>query len=186
MGRKTGIAIVSILLGCGMNKDYRDSRNDPNDWDLRGINQEADDGPFAAIGSVLRHPRCANCHPEGDRPLQGAGKPHGLGVVSSSVCGDCHGERNRGPIPGSVNWKMPPRDVPMVFHGQSDYTLCAQWHDPQKNGGRTLESQLLHVKEDETVRAAFHPPATLESPPLSHGTFIEAIEAWLAAGALCP
>jgi hypothetical protein len=34
---------------------------------------------FGEIGKLLTHPRCMNCHPAGDHPLQGADKhEHGL------------------------------------------------------------------------------------------------------------
>src|SRR5687768_14998959 len=36
---------------------------------------------FVEAGKVLLHPRCVNCHPAGDRPLQGdAGALHEPGV----------------------------------------------------------------------------------------------------------
>ena len=31
---------------------------------------------FTEAGKVLQHPRCLNCHPDGDRPTQGDGYPH--------------------------------------------------------------------------------------------------------------
>lgn len=56
---------------------------------------------FVEAGKVLRHPRCLNCHPDGDRPSQGTGYPHqppvqrgadGHGVVAMR-CVTCHQKR---------------------------------------------------------------------------------------------
>jgi hypothetical protein len=53
---------------------------------------------FTEVGKLLTHPRCLNCHPAGDQPLQGAehrihwppAKRAGLG----DTCVACHTDRN--------------------------------------------------------------------------------------------
>src|ERR687887_1533810 len=58
---------------------------------------------FAEAAKVLTHPRCMNCHPATDRPLQGNDQhPHrppalrgdaGAGTAANA-CTTCHTERN--------------------------------------------------------------------------------------------
>jgi len=55
---------------------------------------------FAEIGKVLTHPRCMNCHPAGEHPLQGADHHEHKPVVWRSdtgnfgtPCGECHTSR---------------------------------------------------------------------------------------------
>ena len=41
---------------------------------------------FATVARVLQSPRCQNCHPAGDRPLQGdRGRPHRMNISRTSV-----------------------------------------------------------------------------------------------------
>ncbi|MGA2921529.1 MAG: hypothetical protein ABSE28_10515 [Candidatus Sulfotelmatobacter sp.] len=64
----------------------------------------SDDGAlFTALVPVLRHPRCMNCHSQGDYPRQGDdGHPHTMNVRRGSVgfgatsekCNTCHQDHN--------------------------------------------------------------------------------------------
>jgi len=51
---------------------------------------------FDTVYQVLLHPRCANCHPAGDAPLQfDDGRPHGQNITHRSEanglpCASCH------------------------------------------------------------------------------------------------
>ncbi len=58
---------------------------------------------FEEAGKVIQHPRCVNCHPAGDHPLQGmAMGPHeppvrrGEGDIGAPgmMCSTCHGAAN--------------------------------------------------------------------------------------------
>src|SRR5437764_11472218 len=58
---------------------------------------------FREALKVIANPRCMNCHPAGDRPLQGADShPHlppvkrgpDGGGVPGNYCGACHTDRN--------------------------------------------------------------------------------------------
>jgi hypothetical protein len=87
---------------------------------------------FEMVRSVLQHPRCQNCHPAGDAPLQGdEGRVHnqniqrgpdGKGMVGAN-CTTCHGEANPPDSfgehvpPGIDDWHMPPPQNRMVFVG---------------------------------------------------------------------
>src|SRR5882672_5102243 len=95
---------------------------------------------FETVGQVLQHPRCQNCHPPGDAPLQGDdGRVHaqnvrrgqdGRGNVGEE-CTTCHGPANppsaygaRVP-PGSEElWRMPEEHTKLVFVGLAPHALC--------------------------------------------------------------
>ena len=55
---------------------------------------------FDDVYKVLQHPRCLNCHPSGDAPLQSdESKPHAMNITRASVeagleCAACHQEKN--------------------------------------------------------------------------------------------
>ena len=56
---------------------------------------------FADVYKVLQHPRCLNCHPSGDAPLQNDdSKPHAMNITRASVdagleCAACHQEKTK-------------------------------------------------------------------------------------------
>jgi len=83
---------------------------------------------FAEAAKVITNPRCVNCHPAGDRPLQG-NDPHphepnvqrgpaGIGVAGNT-CQACHTDRNfpladgasYQSIPGHVRWSLAPIEM---------------------------------------------------------------------------
>jgi hypothetical protein len=153
---------------------------------------------FADVAKVLLSPRCRNCHPAGDRPLQGdAGRPHAMNISRASVdaglaCTACHQVRNadlfgprRGP-PGAPHWGLPPADTPMVFQGKTAAALCAQLKDPARNGRRSLAQLLEHVTRDPLVLWAWQPGGARTRPPVSHDAFVAAFAAWVAADGACP
>jgi hypothetical protein len=147
---------------------------------------------------VLQSPRCNNCHPTGDRPLQGdQGKPHAQNVSRASVaaglpCGTCHQERNSDAIgiaggpPGAPGWALPPADTPMVFQARAPGALCEQLKDPKQNGGKTLAQLLEHVAHDPLVLWGWKPGGKRSLPPLSHDRFVAAFTTWVGSGGACP
>jgi mono/diheme cytochrome c family protein len=159
---------------------------------------EAGKRAFAEIVRVLQSPRCQNCHPAGDRPLQtDAGVPHRMNISRRSAdaglpCGACHQERNSealgiaGGPPGAPHWGLPPAATPMVFEGRSPRALCQQLGDPAQTGGRDLQELLAHVSDDPLVTWAWRPGGTRTKPPLTHAAFVSAFRTWVAAGGPCP
>jgi hypothetical protein len=108
---------------------------------------------FAEAGKVLQHPRCLNCHPDGDRPSQGNGYPHqppvqrgadGLGVTAMR-CPACHQATNFEPgrVPGHPQWHLAP--VSMAWQGRSLAEVCAQVKDSARNGGQGLPEIIEHM-----------------------------------------
>jgi hypothetical protein len=148
---------------------------------------------FVQVASVLQSPRCRNCHPAGDRPLQtDAGRPHRMNVSRRSVadgltCSTCHQPRNtEGGPPGAPRWGLPPQDTPMVFEGKSLTELCRQLDDPAQTRGRDLAALLAHVSSDPLVLWAWKPGGHRTTPPLSHDDFVAAFRIWVDAGGPCP
>jgi alcohol dehydrogenase (cytochrome c) len=160
---------------------------------------------WAAVYSVLTHPRCINCHTMTDYPRQGDDRhPHIYGVVRGpddmgsmvARCASCHMATNNAAtgIPGRPGWKVAPLSmawesspgIPMTGH-----ELCIMLKDPKRNGHRNLAALLDHVETEHLVLWAWDPgtrpngkPRT--KPPLSHAEFVAAFKGWEDAGAPCP
>ena len=153
---------------------------------------------FIEIARVLQSPRCMNCHPAGDRPLQGDDHhPHAQNISRKSVadgvpCTTCHQARNadelgveNGP-PGAPNWGLPPADMPMVFEGKTPSQLCAQLKDPAQNHNRSLAQLLDHSTNDPIVLWGWHPGGKRTLPPMSHDAFVAAVTTWVNGDGACP
>src|SRR5258706_10442839 len=116
------------------------------------VSEAAGLAAFDTMRGVFQHPRCQNCHPSGDAPLQGDnGQVHNQNVlrgpdgagVAGLLCTTCHGAANPPASygvhipPGTTKpWRMPGAAMPMVFVGQTPAALCAQLKDHARNGGR--------------------------------------------------
>jgi len=155
-------------------------------------------GAWEVIYKVLQHPRCLNCHPAGNSPLQGdASLPHGQNVQRGPMgrgryalrCDSCHQESNQPGAhlpPGAPNWHLPRRDEPLVFEGRSPGELCRQLKDPAQNGHKTPEALFLHMAEDPLVLWGWDPgegrtPVSVPRPEL-----VAAMRAWVDGGCECP
>jgi hypothetical protein len=151
-------------------------------------------GSFAPIASVLMSPRCLNCHQDqsprqGDarivhQPLVVRGKNgHGAPTLP---CQTCHQETNTagGFVPGVKDWQLAP--LSMLWEGRTPVQICEQMKDPARNGGRRTGEQVIeHMKSDPQVLWAWNPGTGRTPPPLSHDEFVQALEAWVAAGMPC-
>jgi hypothetical protein len=150
---------------------------------------------FSEAARVLLHPRCANCHPAGDVPVQGeAGRAHDPPVtrggddrgVPAMRCGGCHQERNLAyaRVPGAPDWRLAPRK--MAWLGQSPRAICEQLKDRARNGGRSLEQIGEHVAHDALVAWGWAPGADRAPAPGTQAQLASLIDAWRKAGAHCP
>ncbi len=152
---------------------------------------------FEKVYRVLMSPRCMNCHPSGDIPLQGddshlhemlpkRGKD-GKGLFAMK-CGNCHQSANTPGMhtpPGNADWHLPPADMRMVFQGKTATELAKQLVDPKQNGNKSMK-QLLEHSEDGLVRWGWNPGAGRTLPPMSHAEFKKAWETWINNGAYAP
>ncbi len=148
---------------------------------------------FGEMSKVLQHPRCVNCHPAGESPLQGNDMlVHQPLVVRGEDghgapglhCDACHGEANFQNVPGVVGWHLAP--ATMAWEGKSTREICEQLKDPQRNGGLDLEGLIQHIEEDALVGWGWNPPKHLEPAPGNQALLGDLTRAWVASGAHCP
>ena len=167
---------------------------------LLGLSARADaprDGVagFMTLYKVLEGPRCMNCHPAGDAPLQlDTSVPHAQNITRRSTkngltCATCHRDRN-GWLPhlppGAPKWDLPPAATPMVFQGRTPAQLCAQLKDPAQTKGRDLAGLIDHVANDPLVGWGWNPGPGRTPVPVPRADVVAAMRAWAAAGAPCP
>ncbi len=153
---------------------------------------------FLEVHKVFTSPRCQNCHPAGDAPLQGddshvhlqnvkRGKDgHG---VSAMRCETCHQTTNLAGEhmpPGNPKWGLPSPEHKMVFVGRTPADLCRQLRDPKQTGGRSLQQLLEHVADDELVGWGWNPGDGRALPPLSRQDTVAQMKIWIDGGAACP
>jgi len=152
---------------------------------------------FKKVYRVLMSPRCMNCHPAGNIPLQGDDSHlhtmnpqrgiEGKGVFAMK-CANCHQPTNtpgKNTPPGNPNWHLPPANMKMVFQGKTPYQLAKQLVDPKQNGNKDMKKLLEHA-DDGLVLAGWNPGEGRTLPPISHAEFKEAWTTWLNTGAYAP
>jgi len=150
---------------------------------------------FVEAARVITHPRCTNCHPDGDAPHQGMEMrlhdppvvrgPADTGVPGNE-CVTCHQDRNQDlvRVPGAPNWHLAPRS--MAWDGKSHGYICNQLKDPVRNGGKTLAQIVEHSAHDKLVGWGWFPGAERAPAPGTQEQFGELMAAWVATGAECP
>ena len=150
---------------------------------------------FGEAAKVITHPRCVNCHPAGDRPLQGEdGQPHLPLVVrgpdghgaTGMRCTNCHGPANydTARVPGHLLWHVAP--IEMAWADKSLGEICQQIKDPKRNGGKTMQELVHHMAEDSLVGWGWNPGAGREPAPGTQKEFGALVAAWAESGAACP
>ena len=150
---------------------------------------------FMEVGKVLTSPRCVNCHPAGDRPLQGDAHrlhqppvergPDGFGTVTMR-CATCHQGANFDPagVPGNPHWHLAPRE--MAWQDKTVGEICTQIKDPARNGGRSLQEILTHMSTDSLVGWAWAPGFGRAPAPGTQQELGALLDAWIKTGAMCP
>lgn len=157
---------------------------------------------FEEAGKVIQHPRCVNCHPATERPLQGMSMhPHqppvfrgdgGMGVVGMQ-CNTCHSEQNTPvvgqadtlkSIPGNPAWHLAP--IEMAWEGKTLGQICVQLKDPKRNGDKTMDEIVEHMAKDDLVGWGWNPGEGREPVPGTQEEFGKIIRAWVDTGAVCP
>jgi hypothetical protein len=149
---------------------------------------------FLEATRVMLHPRCANCHPNGDTPAQGdhgmahdppvtRGDDHG---VVGLMCTSCHQDHNLelARVPGAPKWALAPRE--MAWVGRTPAQICAQVKDTKRNGGKSLAQIVEHSAHDELVAWGWAPGSGRVPAPGSQKAFGALIAAWVETGAQCP
>ena len=150
---------------------------------------------FLEASRVFLHPRCVNCHPSGDVPLQGMqlalhDPPAQRGPADRGVpgmeCASCHQDRNQAlnRVPGAPNWHLAPIEAAWV--GKSAAHICEQLKDPARNGGKSLPQIVDHNAHDALVAWGWAPGADREPAPGTQDQFGALVAAWVETGAHCP
>ena len=156
---------------------------------------------FEEIGKLLTHPRCMNCHPAGEHPIQGAEhREHAPPVwrentatgAIGTTCAACHTEANftvtegatYQSIPGRPRWGLAP--LSMAWEGKSIADICRQLKDKNLNGGRDLALLQEHIAKDDLVAWGWTPGPGREPAPGSQAEAGKLTQAWIDSGAECP
>lgn len=165
-----------------------------SDFDAIKNKKERSLALFQEAGKVIQHPRCVNCHPAGDRPLQKNGRLHEPMVmrgadghgVPALTCDSCHHDANYDPagVPGHPKWHLAP--LSMAWEGKSLGEICEQIKDRSRNGNLSLEQLHHHMAEDSLVGTGWNPGLGREPVPGTQAEFGALIKAWIDTGAVCP
>jgi hypothetical protein len=155
-------------------------------------------GYFLQIATVLKFPRCLNCHTATDFPRQDDDRHRHIMLVARGVdnrgspalrCNTCHGNTNSpAGVPGNPNWHLAP--LTMEWETLSDGEICRSLTDP-KRGNMTLAQLVHHLGEDPLVGWAWDPGMDLNGkprrkPPLSREELMRVVHQWIDTGAACP
>jgi mono/diheme cytochrome c family protein len=153
---------------------------------------------FLQAYKVLMHPRCMNCHPVGDRPLQGDDSHiHTMNVqrghdgkgLYAMKCSNCHQPQNTPGLhmpPGNPNWHLPPADMKMVFQGKTPRQLAMTMLNKNENGHKDYEALIEHVSKDSLVGSGWNPAEGMAHLPMTRAEFVKHFKTWLDKGAYLP
>lgn len=150
------------------------------------------------IYSVLEHPRCMNCHPAGDAPLQGEQSaahqqnvqrgPDGHGLYAMK-CQTCHQEHNLvgdHMPPGGPDWHLPKPEMKLVFEGRTSHELCEQLKDRKRNDNHSMQEIFDHIDKAPLVLWGWDPGNGRTPVPVSHADLMKAVRTWIDNDCGCP
>ena len=198
---KTIAVMVIFLSAIGFIVSGFNNRIDVKTNDVKRGNVDRDSiasvNAFMEVYKVLMSPRCMNCHPAGDIPLQNddshlhtmsprRGKD-GHGVYAMK-CSNCHQPTNTPGLhtpPGNPKWALPPADMKMVFQGKKPRELALQIMDYKQNGHKS-KAQLLEHARDTLVKAGWNMGEGRKPPPLGYNAFLKAWDTWINKGGYAP
>jgi hypothetical protein len=197
--RVTMMGAVCLFLGVSWTNITRPPAN-PGSTAFPDTSRRDDAAAQAAFRKAYRvfiSPRCMNCHPDGNAPLQGDDShPHAFQVqrgvdgkgLAGMRCGNCHQHENQTGLhmpPGAEDWGLPPAKTPMVFQNKTPRELCEQFKNATKTGGRTASEVIEHLST-ELVLWAWEPGEGRTQPPLTHDAFVRELKTWVDKGCACP
>jgi hypothetical protein len=188
--------LVAVLSTTSAQMSAGQELQSPSAFQSIGDRAQRSRAIFAEIGKVLTHPRCMNCHPVGDQPLQGADQrnhfPPARRAGPGDSCAACHTDRNVTlhvtasfqSIPGHPRWALAP--LSMAWEGKSLGDICRQIKDEDRNGGRDLALLQEHIAKDDLVAWGWNPGAGRDPAPGSQDLAGRLVQAWIDSGAECP
>lgn len=195
----TSLGLVALLSASAASAETVNGLRTVDEFDDITDPAERSVALFQEMFVVIEHPRCLNCHPVDNTPLQGdLMQPHQPPVVRGvgdfgapgMRCSTCHGAENvayttgQGSIPGHSPWQLAP--IEMGWVGLTPAEVCQQLKDPERNGDRTLAELHEHNAEDGLVGWGWEPGEGRTPAPGSQQIFGELTQAWIDAGAECP
>jgi mono/diheme cytochrome c family protein len=194
------VTAIILLVIAATTSAFKEENNVAGSFTkYNNINQDSVESvqAFMQVYTVLMNPRCMNCHPSGDRPLQGDDSHiHTMNVqrgkdgqgLYALKCSNCHQPQNAEAMhapPGNPKWQLPPANMKMVFQGKSAHELALQIMDYNKNGHKNKE-QLLEHANDGLVKDAWNMGAERKPPSLSYEAFHKAWNTWIEKGGYAP
>ncbi len=191
------MAIISIIAASSASQ--RKNNNYVSETVAGDINKDSVESvkAFMEVYKVLMSPRCMNCHPAGDKPLQGDdSRVHIMNVrrgkdgkgVYAAKCSNCHQPTNvpgTHTPPGNPKWQLPPADMKMVFQGRTPRQLALQIMNYSQNGHKNKEQLLEHAR-DTLVKAGWTMGEGRKPPPLTYDEFVAAWDTWITKGGYAP
>ena len=198
---KTIVVLIVIMSVIGIItsgfKGKKDDAGDDDKYEAAARDSVESVQAFASVYKVLMSPRCMNCHPAGDIPLQGDDSHiHGMfpkrgkdgkGLYALK-CTNCHQPANVPGVhtpPGNPKWALPPADMKMVFQGKTARQLALQIMDYNRNGHKD-KAKLLEHATDTLVKAGWNMGEGRKPPPLSYEEFLAAWNKWIEKGGYAP
>jgi hypothetical protein len=193
------VAVHAPLSAAAESPNASDGLSDPAGFGSISDTVERSRAIFTEIGKLLTHPRCMNCHPAADRPLQGADHHEHMPPVwrgehghLATNCSGCHTEHNFSlneaasykSIPGHPRWDVAPSS--MAWENQSLGEICRQLKDTDRNGGRDLTILQRHIATDDLVAWGWNPGEGREPAPGTQELAGRLVQAWIDSGAECP
>jgi hypothetical protein len=192
------MAVIILIVGVANSAFMVDnSITDKEIKQGKGNDSIASVAAFAEVYKVLMSPRCMNCHPAGDVPLQGDDSHlhsmypkrglDGNGLYAMK-CGNCHQSQNTPGLhmpPGNPKWALPPSDMKMVFEGKKPRELALQIMDYNRNGHKNKAKLIEHAR-DTLVKAGWNMGEGRKPPPLAYKEFVKAWDTWIEKGGYAP
>jgi hypothetical protein len=193
------LAVASILWAGAVNAETVNGLRTVDEFDDIENASDRSVALFEEMFLVIESPRCMNCHPVNNTPLQGEEmQPHQPPVVRGAAdfgapgmrCSTCHGSENvpyttgEGSIPGHEPWQLAP--IEMGWVGLTAAEVCEQLKDPGRNGNRTLAELHEHNAEDGLVGWGWEPGKGRTPAPGTQEVFGALTQAWIDTGAACP
>jgi hypothetical protein len=197
------IAVATIMLSpapaASDSKTAGDPLKKPSDFAAIADRQQRSLALFGEIGRLVTHPRCMNCHPAGENPMQGNDQHKHMPPVwrgenghYATNCSGCHTDHNTTlheaasyqSIPGNPRWGLAP--LSMAWEGKTEGEICRQLKDTERNGGRDLALLQEHIAKDDLVGLAWNPGEGRDPAPGSQEQAGRLVQAWIDSGAACP
>ena len=190
--------LLGVVLGLGMIAALiaqSSSSMRPNPAQEKKIDPERSAAAFRQLATVLRHPRCMNCHTATNFPRVGDDRhrhdqfvqrgPDDHGVFAMQ-CATCHQDINQqaNGVPGAPGWALAP--LSMAWEGLDDGQLADHLKDPKRNGSRALDDLYEHMANDELVGWAWKPGGSRKPPPMPREEFARLVREWIDTGAVSP